>query len=154
MAGIRPPDAPEAAVRAAYLESLRFAGSALAAHGLTLLVEGINGRDMPGYYLETSAQAFALMDEAGVPNLMYQYDCYHMHLVEGDLARTLERRLPRIGHVQIADAPGRHEPGTGEIDYRALLPHLDRIGYRGFVGCEYRPLAGTEAGLAWMRETA
>ncbi len=154
MAGIRPPDAPEAAVRAAYLESLRFAGSALAAHGLTLLVEGINGRDMPGYYLQTSAQAFALMDEAGVPNLMYQYDCYHMHLVEGDLARTLERRLPRIGHVQIADAPGRHEPGTGEIDYRALLPHLDRIGYRGFVGCEYRPLAGTEAGLAWMRETA
>jgi hydroxypyruvate isomerase len=154
MAGIRPPGVPEAALRAAYLENLRFAGRALAEDGLTLLVEGINGRDMPGYYLQTSAQAFAVMDEAAVPNLLYQYDCYHMHVMEGDLALTLERRLPRIGHVQIADAPGRHEPGTGEIDYRSLLRHLDRIGYRGFVGCEYRPLRTTEEGLAWMKEIA
>jgi hydroxypyruvate isomerase len=154
MAGIRPPGVPEATLRGAYLENLRVAGRALAEHGLTLLVEGINGRDMPGYFLETSAQAFELMDEAALPNLLYQYDCYHMQIVEGDLARTLERRLPRIGHVQIADVPGRHEPGTGEIDYRSLLRHLDRIGYRGFVGCEYRPVGTTEGGLGWMRDIA
>jgi len=152
MAGIRPPGVPEPVLRAAYLASLRHAGAALAAEGRTLLVEGINPRDMPGYYLVTSRQAFELMDEAAVPNLHYQFDVYHMQIVEGDLAPTLERRLPRIGHVQIADTPGRHEPGTGEIGYRFLLRHLDRIGYRGFVGCEYRPLGRTEDGLRWMQE--
>jgi hydroxypyruvate isomerase len=154
MAGIRPPGVPEPALRAAYLASLRRAGAALAAEGRTLLVEGINARDMPGYYLGTSRQAFQLMDEAAVPNLHYQYDVYHMQIMEGDLAPTLEARLPRIGHVQIADTPGRHEPGTGEINFRFLLGHLDRIGYRGFVGCEYRPLGRTEDGLGWMREIA
>jgi hydroxypyruvate isomerase len=154
MAGLRPQGAPEAALRATYLESLRFAGRALADRGLTLLVEGINTRDMPGYYLTTSRQAFELMDEAAVPNLYYQYDAYHMQIMEGDLAPTLERRLPRIAHVQIADTPGRHEPGTGEINYRFLFRHLDRIGYRGLVGCEYRPLGTTEEGLEWMKELA
>lgn len=154
MAGLRPPGVPAEALRAAYVANLRAAARALAAEGRTLLVEGINPRDMPGYYLTTSRQAFARMDEIGEPNVLYQYDAYHMHLVEGDLAATLERRLARIGHVQIADAPGRHEPGTGEIDYRFLLRHLDRIGYRGFVGCEYRPLGTTEAGLGWMKELA
>jgi hydroxypyruvate isomerase len=154
MAGLRPQGAPEAALRATYLESLRFAGRALADRGLTLLVEGINTRDMPGYYLTTSRQAFELMDEAAVPNLYYQYDAYHMQIMEGDLAPTLERRLPRIAHVQIADTPGRHEPGTGEINYRFLFRHLDRIGYRGLVGCEYRPLGTTEEGLGWMKELA
>ena len=152
MAGVRPAGVPEPVLRATYLESLRRAGSALAARGLTLLVEGLNPRDVPGYYLVTSRQAFELMDEAGVPNLRYQYDVYHMQIVEGDLAPTIERNLARIGHVQIADTPGRHEPGTGEINYRFLFRHLDRIGYRGAVGCEYRPLAGTEAGLGWMKE--
>jgi hydroxypyruvate isomerase len=152
MAGIRPPGAEETALRATYVENLRFAGAALAEHGMMLLVEGINGRDMPGYYLGTSRQAFELMDEAVVPNLYYQYDVYHMQIMEGDLAPTIERRLPRIGHVQIADTPGRNEPGTGEINYRFLFRHLDRIGYRGLVGCEYRPLAGTEAGLGWREE--
>jgi hydroxypyruvate isomerase len=107
---------------------------------------------MPGYYLRTSRQAFDLMDEAGASNLHYLYDVYHMQIVEGDLAPTLEARLPRIGHVQIADTPGRHEPGTGEIDYRFLLRHLDRLGYGGWVGCEYRPLGRTEAGLGWREE--
>lgn len=152
MAGIRPPGAGEEALRATYLGNLRFAGPALAARGMTLLVEGLNPRDVPGYYLVQSRQALELMDEAAVANLAYQYDVYHMQIVEGDLAPTLEKNLPRIGHVQIADTPGRHEPGTGEINYRFLLRHLDRIGYRGFVGCEYRPLAGTEAGLGWMKE--
>jgi hydroxypyruvate isomerase len=152
MAGIRPAGLPEEALRAAYLENLRFAGRELARHGLGLLVEAINGRDMPGYYLTTSRQAFDLMAEAAVPNLRFQFDAYHLQIVEGDLARTLEARLDRIGHVQIADVPGRHEPGTGEIDWRFLFRHLDRIGYRGWVGCEYRPLAGTEAGLGWRKE--
>lgn len=152
MAGIRPAGIDEAALRETYLASLRHAGSALAAHGLQLLVEGINSRDMPGYYLGTSRQAFELMDAAAVPNLYYQYDVYHMQIMEGDLAPTLERRLERIGHVQIADTPGRHEPGTGEVNFRFLLRHLDRIGYRGWIGCEYRPRAGTEAGLSWMDE--
>jgi len=152
MAGIRPAGVDEGALRDAYLASLRFAGRALAARGLTLLVEGINTRDMPGYYLSTSRQAFELMDAAGVPNLYYQYDVYHMQIMEGDLAATLERRIGRIGHVQIADPPGRHEPGTGEVNFGFLLRHLDRLGYRGWVGCEYRPRAGTEAGLSWMEE--
>lgn len=152
MAGIRPTGVDEAEVRRAYVENLRFAAAALASRGLELLVEGINPRDMPGYYLQTSRQALEIMDEVGAPNLDYQYDVYHMQIVEGDLAPTLERLLPRIGHVQIADTPGRHEPGTGEINYRFLLRHLDRIGYRGWVGCEYRPAAGTVEGLRWREE--
>jgi hydroxypyruvate isomerase len=152
MAGIRPPGVPEAALRETYLASLRLAGAATAQHGLTLLVEGINTRDMPGYYLSTSRQAFELIDAAGVANLYYQYDVYHMQIMEGDLAATLERRLPRIGHVQIADPPARNEPGTGEVNFRFLLRHLDRLGYAGWIGCEYRPRAGTLAGLGWMEE--
>jgi hydroxypyruvate isomerase len=152
MAGIRPPGVPEAELRETYLASLRAAGAALAAHGLTLLVEGINARDMPGYYLGTSRQAFELIDAAGAPNLYYQYDVYHMQIMEGDLATTLERRLPRIGHVQIADPPGRNEPGTGEVNFGFLLRHLDRLGYGGWIGCEYRPRAGTVEGLSWMEE--
>lgn len=152
MAGIRPANVGEAALRETYLANLRHAGRALSERGLTLLVEGINTRDMPGYYLCSSRQAFELMDAAGVANLYYQYDVYHMQIMEGDLAPTLERRLPRIGHVQIADTPGRHEPGTGEVNFRFLLHHLDRIGYAGWVGCEYRPRAGTEEGLSWIEE--
>jgi hydroxypyruvate isomerase len=151
MAGIRPPGVPEEVLRETVLSNLRRAGAEVAHHGLRLLVEAINTRDMPGYYLTTSRQAFDLIGEAGVPNLWFQYDAYHLQIMEGDLAATLERRLDRIAHVQIADTPGRHEPGTGEINYGFLLRHLDRIGYRGWVGCEYRPLGNTEAGLGWMR---
>ncbi len=154
MAGIAPPGVAERTLRRAYVASLRLAAAALAAEGRTLLVEGINVRDMPGYYLTTSRQAFEVIDEVGAPNLHYLYDVYHMQIMEGDLAPTIEARLPRIGHVQIADTPGRHEPGTGEINYGFLLRHLDRIGYRGIVGCEYRPLGRTEDGLGWMREVA
>jgi hydroxypyruvate isomerase len=91
------------------------------------------------------------MREAGVDNLYFQYDIYHMQVVEGDLAPTIEARLPRIAHMQLADTPGRHEPGTGEINYAFLLPHIDRLGYQGWIGCEYRPLGATEAGLGWAR---
>jgi hydroxypyruvate isomerase len=150
MAGIRPAGVAEPELRATYVANLRIAAAALAREGLTLLVEAINTRDMPGYYLTTSRQALEVMDEVGAPNLRFQFDVYHLQIMEGDLAPTLERHLDRIGHVQVADTPGRHEPGTGEINYAFLLRHLDRLGYRGWVGCEYRPLGATEAGLGWM----
>ncbi len=151
MAGLRPPGVPEERLRETYVANLRFAAAELARRGLTLLVEAINTRDMPGYFLSTSRQALELIAEAGVPNISLQYDVYHMQIMEGDLAPTIERNLARIGHMQLAEVPGRHEPGTGEIDYGFLLPWLDRIGYAGWIGCEYRPLAGTDAGLGWAK---
>ena len=151
MAGLMPRGVNAERMRETYLENLRFAGQELAKHDLKLLIEGINTRDIPGYYLNTSRQAFDLMHHAAVPNLAYLYDCYHMQIMEGDLAPTIEKNLPRIAHMQVADTPGRHEPGTGEINYGFLFQHLDRIGYQGWVGCEYRPTATTEAGLGWLK---
>jgi len=133
-----------------FVENLRFAAAALHDAGIQLLIEPINGRDMPGFYLQTSAQAARVMDAVASDNLWLQYDVYHMQVMEGDLARGIERHLPRIAHIQIADNPGRHEPGTGEINYAFLLPHIDRLGYTGWVGCEYRPAAGTRQGLGWL----
>jgi hydroxypyruvate isomerase len=150
MAGVRPAGVSEEALRDTYVANLRFAARELAKHGLTLLIEAINTRDMPGYYLTTSRQALDIMDEVGAPNLHFQYDIYHMQIMQGDLAPTIERDLARIGHMQLADTPGRHEPGTGEINYDFLLSHIDRIGYRGHIGLEYKPLTSTEAGLGWM----
>jgi hydroxypyruvate isomerase len=133
-----------------FVDNLCFAAAALDHAGIRLLIEPINGRDMPGFYLQTSAQALAVMNAVGSDNLWLQYDVYHMQVMEGDLARGIERCLPRIAHIQIADNPGRHEPGTGEINYAFLLPHIDRLGYTGWVGCEYLPAGGTEQGLAWL----
>ncbi len=154
LAGVRPPGAAEDDVRAAWVAAMRLAARALATEGRTLLFEGMNPRDAPGYFVGTSRQAFELLAEVGEPNVHYLYNVYHMQIAEGDLARTLERRLAGIGHVRIADVPGRNEPGTGEVSFPFLLRHLDRIGYRGHVGCEYRPLGTTEAGLGWMKELA
>jgi hydroxypyruvate isomerase len=151
MAGSRPPGVGEDQLRETYVRNLRFAAAQLAKHDLTLLIEGINPRDVPRYYLNTSRQAVGVMDEVGAPNLSFLYDVYHMQIVEGDLATTIERLIPRIGHMQVADTPGRHEPGTGEINYAFLFAHLDRIGYRGWIGCEYRPATTTDAGLGWLR---
>jgi hydroxypyruvate isomerase len=151
MAGLRPEGVAEEELRATYVANLRFAAAALAARGLDLLVEAINDRDMPGYHVTTSRQAFEAIDAVGAPNVWFQLDAYHLHVMGEDVARVLEERLPRVRHVQIADAPGRHEPGTGEIEYGHLLPLLDRLGYDGWVGCEYRPLTTTEAGLGWLR---
>ena len=151
MAGLRPKGLNDAAMREAYLKSLRFAGGETAKHGLTILIEAINTRDIPGFYLNTSAQAFDLMHYANVPNLRFQYDIYHMQIMEGDLAPTIEKHLDKIGHMQLADTPGRHEPGTGEINYDFLLEFIDRVGYTGWIGCEYRPAGRTEDGLGWMR---
>lgn len=150
MAGLRPRDMGEEIVRDAYVSNVAFAARELGERGITLLVEAINPRDVPGFYVTTSRQAFALMDEIAAPNVRFQADLYHLQIVEGDLAHTLETRRDRIGHVQIADVPGRHEPGTGEINYSFLFHHLDRIGYQGWIGCEYRPLTTTAAGLGWL----
>jgi hydroxypyruvate isomerase len=150
MAGLRPAGFAEDALRETYVSNLRFAARELSKNGLRLLVEAINTRDIPGFYLTTSSQAFAVMDEVGAENLHFQFDIYHMQIMQGDLAPTIERHLARIGHMQLADTPGRHEPGTGEINYAFLLAHIDRVGYRGHIGCEYKPLGGTEDGLGWL----
>lgn len=153
LAGLRPAGADEAAVRATYVANLRHAADRLAGIGAQLLIEPINSRvDMPGYWLDTPAKAFELREEIGRPNVAVQYDIYHAQVMAGDLARTIEANLGRIGHFQVADNPGRHEPGSGEINYPYLFDLLDRLGYDGWVGCEYKPKAGTEAGLGWFRK--
>ena len=150
MAGLRPRGVNDETMRETYIANVQFAGQELARHGLRLLIEAINSRDMPGFYLNTSRQAFDLMHDAGAPNVFFQYDVYHLQIMEGDLASTLKKHLAKIGHVQIADPPRRNEPGTGEINYSFLFGWLDEIGYKGWVGCEYRPAGRTEDGLAWL----
>jgi hydroxypyruvate isomerase len=152
LAGLAPPGVPADRLDATLLGNLRHAARELGRAGLRLLIEPINTFDMPGFHVHHTAHALRLMDvlaAEGLDNVFLQYDCYHAQRMEGELAGTLARCLPRIGHVQIADNPGRHEPGTGEINYAFLLPHLDHLGYTGWVGCEYLPAAGTEAGLGW-----
>ncbi len=132
------------------VNNLRFAAHELSQEGIALLVEPINTRDMPGFFLNSTAQALSLLDDVDSTNVFLQYDVYHMQVMEGDLARTIEANLDRIAHIQIADNPGRNEPGTGEINFPFLCRHLDAIGYAGWIGCEYKPAAGTEAGLGWL----
>ncbi len=151
LAGIAPAGASAETLRQTFVDNLRYASDRLASAGIRLLMEMINTRDIPGFYLSTTAQALAIRDEVGSDNLFLQYDIYHMQIMEGDLARTLEERLPLIQHVQLADNPGRHEPGSGEINYSFLFEHLRRIGYRGWIGCEYKPQSTTEAGLGWLK---
>jgi len=149
LAGRAPPGLPHEVLHATFVDNLRHAAAELGKAGLRLLIEPINRFDVPGFFLASTEQAVQILDEVGAAHAFVQYDVYHAHRMKDELAATLERQLARIGHVQIADHPGRHEPGTGEIDYAFLFAHLDRIGYRGWVGCEYRPAAGTEAGLGW-----
>ena len=151
LAGIASAEAAPELLFETLVENLRFAAARLAAAGMTLLVEPINPRSVPGFFLNTSRQALETIEAAGAPNLMLQYDIFHMQIVEGDLAKTIERLLPRIGHMQLADVPDRHEPGTGEINFDFLLPHIDRLGYRGWIGCEYIPKADTVEGLRWAQ---
>ncbi|GAC1308361.1 MAG: hydroxypyruvate isomerase [Vulcanimicrobiaceae bacterium] len=135
--------------RRTLVANLRHATSELERAGIALVIEAVNTYDIPGFSLSRSADAFALIDEVGSSNLTFQYDIYHMQRMEGELAATLRARLARIGHVQLADNPGRHEPGTGEINYPFLFDVLDEIGYTGWIGCEYVPLSGTIPGLTW-----
>jgi hydroxypyruvate isomerase len=150
IAGVAPQGADAGALRATLVANLAYAAGELAKENIKLLIEPINTRDIPGFFLTHSAQALGLIEEVGSDNLFIQYDIYHMQVMEGDLARTIETHLPRIAHIQLADNPGRHEPGTGEIAYPFLFGHLDRIGYSGWVGCEYKPLTDTQAGLGWF----
>ena len=150
LAGKVPLGASDATLRQTFVGNLRFASASLKDAGIRLLIEPINTYDIPGFYLNRTAQALSILDEVGSDNLYLQYDIYHAQRMEGDLAATLARHLPRIAHVQLADNPGRNEPGTGEINYPFLFDHLDRIGYKGWVGCEYKPATTTEAGLGWL----
>ena len=154
LAGKVPAGADPQRVRTTFVSNVRFAAQALADAGITLLIEPVNTRDIPGFYLSTSAQALAIMDDVGSDNLKLQYDIYHMQRMEGELAGTIEANLPRIGHIQLADNPGRHEPGTGEINYPFLFELFERIGYRGWIGCEYVPRTTTDDGLGWLHDYA
>ncbi len=150
LAGIKPPQVTAERAWQTLIANLEFAAATLKDTGLTLLLEPINYFDIPGFFINTSAQAMQALDDVAAPNIKLQYDVYHMQRMEGELCATLARLMPSIGHIQIADNPGRHEPGTGEINYHHILRHIDALGYQGWVGCEYRPVSGTSAGLGWM----
>ena len=134
-----------------FVANLRYAAPRLEAAGIRLLIEPVNTYDVAGFFLNRSAQAMAIIDELSSDNLYLQYDIYHAQRMEGELSNTLARHLPRIAHIQIADNPGRNEPGSGEINYDRIFRHLDRSGYDGWIGCEYKPAAGTRECLAWIK---
>lgn len=154
LAGILPVGVSEAQARETLVNNLKFAAEELGERGIRLLMEPINTFDIPGFFVNRTAQALAIMDEVGSPNLYLQYDIYHAQRMEGELAATLKKHMARIGHIQLADNPARNEPGTGEIQYRFLFDQLDALGYTGWVGCEYKPKdsgpGGTDAGLGWV----
>ncbi len=151
MAGLLPAGADPARHRATFIDNLRYACAEAAQHGITVLIEPINTRDMPGYFLNTQADAHAIREEVGAANLKVQMDLYHVQIVEGDIAMKIRRYLPHVGHIQIAGVPERHEPDTGEVNYGYLFRLLDELGYAGWLGCEYRPARGTAQGLGWMK---
>lgn len=154
LVGIAPEGGDSAELHEVLVANLRYAAKTLAGEGIRLLIEPINTRDIPGFYLNGTEQAARLIAEVGSDNLYIQYDIYHMQVMEGDLAPTLKRHLGRIGHIQLADTPGRHEPGTGEINYPFLFAYLDEVGYRGWIGCEYKPRTTTMEGLGWYARLA
>ena len=153
MAGLAPEGAEPARLRATYLANLAWAAEAAHSAGRAVLIEPINPRDMPRYLLSRQADAHAIVQEIGAPNLQVQMDLYHCQIVEGDLETRLRQLLPggRVGHLQIASVPRRHEPDEGEIHYPHLFDVVDALGYTGWIGCEYRPRAGTSDGLGWLR---
>ena len=152
MAGIFPQGGDRAKHHATYVANIKLAGEKLARHGLTLVLEPINHRDMPGYFLNTQAEAHAVCAEVGLPNVKVQMDFYHCQITEGDLSVKFKKYFDGIGHVQIAAVPSRNEPDEGEVDYRYIFRLLDEMGYAGYVGCEYRPRGKTEDGLKWLKE--
>jgi hydroxypyruvate isomerase len=154
LAGKAPAGVADETLRRTLVDNLRYAAAELRKAQLKLLVEPINSFDIPGFYINRTAQALAILDEVGADNSFLQYDLYHAQRMEGELAATLEKNLARIAHIQLADNPGRNEPGTGEINYAFLFRHLDRIGYAGFIGCEYKPATSTDAGLGWRQRLA
>jgi len=150
LAGILPAGVAPAEARATLVDNLRFAAAALREAGIALVLEPVNTRDVPGFFVPTTRAALSIIDETDEDNLQLQYDIYHAQVMEGDIARSIETNLDRIGHMQLADNPGRHEPGTGELNYPYLFARIDELGYRGWIGCEYKPRTTTIAGLAWL----
>lgn len=150
LAGRAAAGASEAEARAVLVDNLRHSASRCAEAGVRLLLEPVNQRDVPGFLVHRTGQAVAIIDEVGADNLQLQYDIYHAQRSEGEIAATLAAFLPRIGHIQFADNPGRHEPGTGELNLDFIFALLDRLGYEGWVGAEYKPARTTEAGLGWF----
>jgi hydroxypyruvate isomerase len=148
ISGIAPADAEHLEV---LVGNLRYAARKLAAAGLQLMLEPVSTRTVPGFILNRSQPAIDVLNRVGEGNAFLQYDLYHMQIMEGDLAMTIERLLPRIGHMQIADVPARNEPGTGELNFDFLLRHIDSLGYSGWIGCEYNPRGDTVEGLKWAR---
>ena len=154
LAGLTPAGVPADKVRQALVANLRFAAAALEKEGIRLLVEALNDKDVPGSYLVRTADVLTLIKEVGHPNVYVQYDVYHMQIMEGNLTKTIQANLDKIAHIQIADNPGRNEPGTGEINYPYLFKAIDAAGYRGWIGCEYKPAGKTEDGLGWLKPFA
>ena len=154
LAGIAPAGVPPERLHETLVSNLRFAAGKLKAEGIRLLVEPINAFDIPGFFLNRTQQALDLIRATGSDNLYLQYDIYHMQRMEGELAATLKKHLSSIRHIQLADNPGRNEPGSGEINYAFLFRWLDDIGYDGWVGCEYKPRTTTDAGLGWRAALA
>lgn len=154
LVGVAPKDVEAGVLRATLVSNLRYAARELESAGVRLLVEPINAYDIPGFYLSRTDQALALLSEVGERNLWLQYDIYHMQRTEGELAATIAKHLDRIAHIQLADNPGRNEPGTGEINYDFLFGRIDQLGYDGWIGCEYKPKTTTLEGLGWLARAA
>ena len=152
LAGKRVPGVDDARHREVFAANLKFTARLLAAKGLRLVVESINHFDIPGFFLTRTDQALDILDLAGEPNIYLQYDIYHAQREEGELAATLRKHLARIGHIQLADNPGRHQPGTGEINFPFLFKELDSLGYQGYVGLEYVPSPDSRSSFAWLAE--
>ena len=150
LAGIAPEGSDREKLRQTFVDNLRFAADHLGAHGIRLVTEPINTRDIPGFFLSGTQQALDIIRDTGSDNIKIQYDIYHMQIMEGDLAPTLEKNLSDVGHIQLADNPGRHEPGTGEINFSFLFDFIDRLAYPGWMGCEYIPASTTLEGLGWF----
>jgi hydroxypyruvate isomerase len=141
-----------AAARDTFVRNLQYAAPRLEAAGIRLLIEAINTRDVPGFFLSSTPEALEILRAVGSSNVSLQLDMYHMHMMGESLPDVIERHASVISHMQLADAPGRHEPGTGEIDYAGLFALIDRVGFDGWIGCEYQPLESTEKGLSWWRD--
>lgn len=151
LVGLKPSGISDSQVRDVLISNLRFAAETLAQENIHLLIESLNTRDIPGFYLSRTTDVLSLIKEINHPNIYYQYDIYHMQVMEGDITTTIRNNVGIIGHIQLADNPGRHEPGTGEINYPNLFRFIDEAGYAGFIGCEYKPLTTTNEGLAWIK---
>lgn len=152
LVGLTPGDVPAELVEKTLVDNIRFAAEALDKAGKKLLIEALNDKDMPGFHLVSSKATMELIEKVAHPNVSFQYDIYHMQRMEGDLVNTIRSLVDKIGHMQLADNPGRHEPGSGEIHFTNLFKAIDDAGYQGWIGCEYIPAGDTAAGLSWMKQ--